>query len=1549
MEALRQSRIQVAVRLRPLLLPKEARGRPGKSVVSMARCSTTVQADCIPGGLESYACDLTYSSLDPRAPNYASQEVIYADLGHALVSGSLEGLDMCLFAFGATGSGKSYSTLGSADSPGLIPRLVDHIFQEKTQLEAEGHGELRVWISYLEICNERLRDLLSVENDQPDPQVMEHPQLGVQVCCDVPCETLQDVQRLMDFGTKKRVVSATQVFGASSRSHSAFVIQLLRTDNGLSEPPRPKASERGDAKVWRSKLMVLDLAGSERLPPHLGALTGAHRASYRGCSTNLGLAALIDVVRDLAEDMKPSFRRSQLTRLMKPCLSGDCKTFMLATLSPSLMDVEDTLVTLRFMSSVRALKTEASPNRQSTKELCEALARDISRMRAQVEGSGTLPSKARRLLEERVHHQEILHAVYSKPYQAQLEEARAMDVVRTRALQDLTLSQESRVPRSGRNSVPLSAREGDSEEPSSEKPLPYLLNMSDDATLAGCLMYYIFPGRLTTIGAAEDNVVRVNGVGIVSHLCAIENRDNSSLLIWKCSSAGRVVSGGQRLQEGQQSDLRHGGRIFLGRSLALKVFIPSSEEAAAESTSSEVSDLMLTAEFEDEWCAVKDAQAWLNLSEYLQQVSAQIDGKHARALQDDVKEAVKVCDEANELSAELRPHDGLHFEVDLTSAVPATVVIRVLRLLGQNGEGLNQYMPLYLWTVLQARERLDRMREAFQDCQREGAAPTNPLFDPWHEVHPADCMCQLLELKARLEDKDYERYVSAPPAVEKAPPASERARPTGQQLQHKGSSSRLPGLRNYSERLSHLKRYAFHGWRLACPAQRREEVSAARAKAAASRTPQQVVPRAKRAPEERRPLADRIVRASAAGSRDRRGSHPEVPLSARHHGGVVAPPAPVSGQRQGAAAARATARASATQRRQAAPGSCASTPPVAVPTVQEEGEGSEEVEGIGLGDHHCMEVTVSVPVVKEPNYNFDASNSATTSGTASPALRTTPGAQLRAAPPHLQTHGGVSLNGFEAGSGFASSETLATTAGQPVEEMLPTGGDRSPAAEASRDVTILPEEVEALEAEASARRRDESPLKLVPERSGGASGQALAAQEPAPAIAESGPRVGSDGLQAQLEEAWQLCGMLQNQLNEYRTGHSLSAVPLKSEAAAQAGVVQRSLSSTASPQPSPQPDWRTGPNRATSAPGSGHFFPPRTAGGLETSTWLRASGSATDILSPPLTQRSGGILRTTQVSEPHQHLVTTSRRSVQASPRICRSPQQRLSPPMSMVASPRVGSPSPHRVASPSPERVYSAPGSRYISPRASHPMPPQAVVPSPPPVLVTVGSSRSQAALAAAGRHFVTLKSRQVSPVVARADAASPLPPASALSTARGPTPTAAVVGSSMPPMLQYAPTLLAASAMAASIPAEPVASPQRMPSTASLQQVRSPSASSLTVLAPTSTSHHQWPPQASAAAAVSSRPLPSYAYGAMIPAAQAAAAKTNMLPSAVLLQAEASSSKTVVQATRMSSAALPQAEVIAARSVVHERMRSSAPSHAEGNASRSVVQPHIAVAGEK
>merc|ERR1719421_1495197 len=130
---------------------------------------------------KTFTYDFSYWSHNPADSNFADQEKVMKDIGNVILNNALNGFNGCLFAYGQTGAGKSYSVVGYPGSPGIIPLSVIQIFEKKTECENVPDVEMRVWISYLEIYNEHIHDLLGHEDSAAaaDLKVMDFPKIGV--------------------------------------------------------------------------------------------------------------------------------------------------------------------------------------------------------------------------------------------------------------------------------------------------------------------------------------------------------------------------------------------------------------------------------------------------------------------------------------------------------------------------------------------------------------------------------------------------------------------------------------------------------------------------------------------------------------------------------------------------------------------------------------------------------------------------------------------------------------------------------------------------------------------------------------------------------------------------------------------------------------------------------------------------------------------------------------------------------------------------------------------------------------------------------------------------------------------------------------------------------------------------------------------------------------------------------------------------------------------------------------------------------------------------
>merc|ERR1719443_1832239 len=371
-----ENNIRVVVRVRPIL-PRE---QDEKIVISMSGPTTKIETT----PPRSFNFDASYNSMDPSADGYADQENVYEDSGDIVLKNALGGYNGCMFAYGQTGSGKSYSMMGYGTEPGIIPRLTEALFHAK---ETDSKSETRVWVSYSEIYQEQIKDLLSVDGvggqggSPPKLEVVEHPSLGVYVpnLTESPVKAVQDVQKLMDFGTKKRVTAATNMNATSSRSHAVMTIRIQKVE----KKDKPDKKDEKGGKSTTARINLVDLAGSERQ----GKSQTEGVRLKEGCAINESLTVLGTVIRELVENLKKKkpdhvqFRNSKLTFMLKDSLAGNSKTVMLAAISPALKNADETLSTLRFASTVKRIKTKAKVNHDNKDAVVAALQDEIKKLK----------------------------------------------------------------------------------------------------------------------------------------------------------------------------------------------------------------------------------------------------------------------------------------------------------------------------------------------------------------------------------------------------------------------------------------------------------------------------------------------------------------------------------------------------------------------------------------------------------------------------------------------------------------------------------------------------------------------------------------------------------------------------------------------------------------------------------------------------------------------------------------------------------------------------------------------------------------------------------------------------------------------------------------------------------------------------------------------------------------------------------------------------------------------------------------------------------------
>lgn len=309
---------------------------------------------------KTFTFDRSFWSHNEADEHYADQEDVYNCLGEEFLDHNFEGYHTCIFAYGQTGSGKSYTMMGTPEKPGLIPRTCEDLFQ-RIEANQSPNTSYNVRVSYFEVYNEHVRDLLAPRTDPPYYlKIRESPTDGpyVKDLTDVPVRSFAEVMKLMRKGDMSRTTASTKMNDTSSRSHAVFTIMLKQIHHDLATD---ETTER------TARIRLVDLAGSERAK----ATEATGQRLREGSNINKSLTTLGRVIAALADpkNQRPGGRRNKevvpyrdsiLTWLLKDSLGGNSKTAMIACVSPS--DYEETLSTLRYADQAKHIRTRAVVN-----------------------------------------------------------------------------------------------------------------------------------------------------------------------------------------------------------------------------------------------------------------------------------------------------------------------------------------------------------------------------------------------------------------------------------------------------------------------------------------------------------------------------------------------------------------------------------------------------------------------------------------------------------------------------------------------------------------------------------------------------------------------------------------------------------------------------------------------------------------------------------------------------------------------------------------------------------------------------------------------------------------------------------------------------------------------------------------------------------------------------------------------------------------------------------------------------------------------------------
>ncbi|EYC20441.1 hypothetical protein Y032_0022g624 [Ancylostoma ceylanicum] len=364
----KQEAVRVIVRCRPLSETEIGQGH--QSIVSMYPDRGLVELRN-PKDLQEPSKDFTFDAIY----NENSKQLdLYDETFRDLVDSVLNGFNGTIFAYGQTGTGKTYTMEGKSTIPeerGVIYNCFEHIFQH---IARSRNQQFLVRASYLEIYQEELRDLLS-KDDRVKLELKEKPDVGVYVkdLTTFLTKSVEEIQRVMAVGNANRSVGRTNMNEHSSRSHAIFIITVECSETGPD----------GENHIRVGRLNLVDLAGSERQ-----AKTGATGERFKEATKiNLSLSALGNVISALVDGKSTHipYRDSKLTRLLQDSLGGNSKTVMVACIGPASYNYEETLGTLRYANRAKNIKNKPKINEDPKDAMLREFQDEIQRLRALLE------------------------------------------------------------------------------------------------------------------------------------------------------------------------------------------------------------------------------------------------------------------------------------------------------------------------------------------------------------------------------------------------------------------------------------------------------------------------------------------------------------------------------------------------------------------------------------------------------------------------------------------------------------------------------------------------------------------------------------------------------------------------------------------------------------------------------------------------------------------------------------------------------------------------------------------------------------------------------------------------------------------------------------------------------------------------------------------------------------------------------------------------------------------------------------------------------------
>ena len=366
----RDEAVQVVVRCRPMNTKEKESG-----------CTQVVQVFPHSGEIEVLCCNenVMNNQVDQRKiftfdavyDHKAKQQDLYDEAVRPLVVSVLQGFNATIFAYGQTGTGKTFTMEGVKKNPvlkGIIPRSFEQIFMH---IENTENMQYLVRVSYMEIYQEKIRDLLEDPKHPKRHEIRETPdgEIYVEDLMLINCKDVSQIEKVMYMGNLNRTIGATDMNEHSSRSHAIFQIRIEMSEINTEEKY---------SNIKLGMLNLVDLAGSERQNK-----TGSTGERLKEASKiNLSLSALGNVISALVNGSGSHipYRDSKLTRLLQDSLGGNSRTLMIANIGPASYNLEETLTTLRYAHRAKSIQNKPRVNEDPKDTLMRKLKDEIAQL-----------------------------------------------------------------------------------------------------------------------------------------------------------------------------------------------------------------------------------------------------------------------------------------------------------------------------------------------------------------------------------------------------------------------------------------------------------------------------------------------------------------------------------------------------------------------------------------------------------------------------------------------------------------------------------------------------------------------------------------------------------------------------------------------------------------------------------------------------------------------------------------------------------------------------------------------------------------------------------------------------------------------------------------------------------------------------------------------------------------------------------------------------------------------------------------------------------------